>query len=85
MNSNIQKLIDNNELDKLITIHNITDSLCKNYDTSLTTYATLSGDKTFSEMPDEMRNIMDKRSKIKMIFNEVSNGIEYLLIEKFYE
>jgi len=83
----MEKLINflkNKKLEELSMLRGLISSICNDYDKSLTTYATINDDKFFQRMPNDVKDMHERRTKLFSLLMHINKIIEEKLF-KLYE
>ena len=84
MDDKLNRYLGNKSLEELATLRGLVSSICMDYDKSLTNYATLNDDRTFSKMTTEVEEMHGRRNKLFSLLMSVNRIIEDKLF-KLYE
>ena len=84
MNEKLNKYLVNKSLDELASLRALISSICRDYDTNLTTYAALNDDRLFKNMPKDIAQMHERRNKLSNFLMSVNAIIEDKLF-KLYE
>ena len=75
--------LKNKKLEDLSMLRGLVSSICSDYDKSLTTYATLNDDKFFRNMPKEIEEMHEKRTKLFNLLMNINGIIENKLFNLY--
>ena len=84
MNEKLNKYLANKSLEELASLRGLVSSMCNDYDRNLTTYATINDDRSFTKMPDEVKLMHGRRTKLFALLMSINGIIEEKLF-KLYE
>lgn len=84
MNERLNKYLTNKSLEDLASLRSLVSSICNDYDKNLTTYATLNDDRAFLKMPQDIKNMHERRTKLFGLLLSINAIIEEKLF-KLYE
>lgn len=84
MNERLNKYLTNKSLEDLASLRSLVSSICNDYDKNLTTYATLNDDRAFLKMPQDIKNMHERRTKLFGLLLNINAIIEEKLF-KLYE
>ena len=86
MDNKIEKLnnyLKLKKLDELASLRMLVSSICHDYDMSLTTYAKLNDDMSFSKMSNEVNEMHEKRNKMHGLLMQINSIIEEKLFSLY--
>jgi hypothetical protein len=83
MNEKLIKFLENKTIEELANLRGITSAIVGDYDKSLTTYATLNDDKAFLRMPQEVKDMHEKRNKLHALLMKINSIIENKLFNLY--
>lgn len=83
MNEKLIKFLENKTIEELAGLRGITSAIVNDYDKSLTTYATLNDDKAFLRMPQEVKDMHEKRNKLHALLMKINSIIENKLFNLY--
>ena len=84
MNEKLNKYLNNKSLEELASLRGLVSSICNDYDKNLTTYATLNDDRAFLKMPQDVKTMHERRTKLFGLLMSINEIIENKLF-KLYE
>ena len=84
MNEKLKRYLVNKKLEELATLRGLVASICMDYDKSLTNYATINDDKSFTNMTPDVEKMHERRNKLFGLLMEINAIIEDKLF-KLYE
>lgn len=84
MEEKLKKYFQNKSLEELASLRGLVASIMGDYDKSLISYAEIHEDKFFRNMPDEVKVLHDKRTKMFTLLMCINGVIEDKLF-KIYE
>ena len=84
MNEKLKKFLQNKSLESLASLRGLVSSIVNDYDRNLLTYAEMHDDKLFRNMPDDVKELHEKRNKIFSLLMSINGIIEEKLF-KLYE
>ena len=86
MDNKTEKLnnyLKNKKLEELSSLRMLVSSICHDYDMSLTTYAKLNDDMSFSRMTDDVSEMHEKRNKMHALLMQINSIIEEKLFSLY--
>ena len=84
MNDKLKRYLTNKPLEELASLRMLVSSICNDYDKNLTTYATINDDKAFLKMPQDVKDMHERRQKLFGLLMSINSIIEEKLF-KLYE
>jgi hypothetical protein len=84
MEEKLKKYFQNKSLEELASLRGLVASIMGDYDKSLISYAEIHEDKFFRNMPDDVKVLHDKRTKMFTLLMCINGVIEDKLF-KIYE
>lgn len=84
MDEKLKKCLQYKTLEELASLRSLVASMRMDYDRDLTTYATLNDDKAFTNMPQHVKDMHDRRNKLSTLLLYINSIIEEKLF-KLYE
>ena len=84
MEDKLKKYLINKNLEELASLRSLVASICNDYDKSLTNYAEIHNDKSFTNMPGNIALMHEKRNKLFGLLMNINSIIEDKLF-KLYE
>ena len=84
MEEKLKKYFQNKSLEELASLRGLVASIMGDYDKSLISYAEIHEDKFFKNMPDDVKVLHDKRTKMFTLLMCINGVIEDKLF-KIYE
>ena len=84
MEEKLKKYFQNKSLEELASLRGLVASIMNDYDRSLVSYAEMHEDKFFKNMPDDVKVLHDKRTKMFTLLMCINGVIEDKLF-KIYE
>jgi hypothetical protein len=84
MEEKLKKYFQNKSLEELASLRGLVASIMNDYDKSLISYAEIHEDKFFRNMPDDVKVLHDKRTKMFTLLMCINGVIEDKLF-KIYE
>lgn len=84
MEEKLKKYFQNKSLEELASLRGLVASIMNDYDRSLVSYAEIHEDKFFKNMPDDVKVLHDKRTKMFTLLMCINGVIEDKLF-KIYE
>ena len=85
MEEKLVKYLENKNIEELAGLRAITSSIVGDYDKTLTTYATLNDDKAFLRMPQEIKDMHEKRNKLHGLLMKINSIIEDKLFKLYLQ
>jgi len=76
MNDKLKKYLSNKSLENLASLRGLVSSICNDYDKNLTTYATINDDKSFLKMPQDVKEMHERRTKLFSLLMSINAMIE---------
>jgi uncharacterized membrane protein len=80
----LKKYFQNKSLEELASLRGLVASIMNDYDRSLVSYAEIHEDKFFKNMPEDIKVLHEKRSKVFTLLMCINDVIEDKLF-KIYE
>jgi len=84
MNDKLKRYLTNKSLEELASLRMLVSSICNDYDKNLTTYATINDDRAFLKMPQDVKDMHERRQKLFGLLMSINSIIEEKLF-KLYE
>ena len=84
MNDKLKRYLTNKPLEELASLRMLVSSICNDYDKNLTTYATINDDRAFLKMPQDVKDMHERRQKLFGLLMSINSIIEEKLF-KLYE
>ena len=84
MNDKLKRYLTNKSLEELASLRALVSSICNDYDKNLTTYATINDDRAFLKMPQDVKDMHERRQKLFGLLMSINSIIEEKLF-KLYE
>lgn len=84
MNDKLKRYLANKSLEELASLRMLVSSICNDYDKNLTTYATINDDRAFLKMPQDVKDMHERRQKLFGLLMSINSIIEEKLF-KLYE
>ena len=84
MEEKLKKYFQNKSLEELASLRGLVASIMNDYDRSLVSYAEIHEDKFFKNMPEDIKVLHDKRTKMFTLLMCINGVIEDKLF-KIYE
>jgi hypothetical protein len=84
MNDKLKRYLTNKPLEELASLRMLVSSICNDYDKNLTTYAAINDDRAFLKMPQDVKDMHERRQKLFGLLMSINSIIEEKLF-KLYE